>query len=163
MWLFLNSDPKLEAQRQRLSSVVTADLLPSLEGVELGAIGKVSVHLIFTVVMRNRKHRNAGMTHIKQLDSVSICPAQTVSYAQFLYPTNALVRQKSGGVPETCTAQTTQSGLRGNGQRSFTPARLNNSVAQEPCTTVSSLFTRPLVWLHSFSLLLCAFQTWRSW
>lgn len=46
MWLLLNSDPKLEAQRQRLSSVVAADLLPSLEGVELGAYGKVSVHLL---------------------------------------------------------------------------------------------------------------------
>uniref|UniRef100_A0A3Q1JIA5 Cyclin-like domain-containing protein n=1 Tax=Anabas testudineus TaxID=64144 RepID=A0A3Q1JIA5_ANATE len=92
------SDPKLEAQRQRLSSVVAADLLPSLEGVELGAYGK------------------------------------TVSYAQFLYPTNALVRQKSGGVPETCTAQTPQSGLRGNGQKSFTPARLTNNVAQDPYT-----------------------------
>uniref|UniRef100_A0A3B5M6K4 Cdk5 and Abl enzyme substrate 2a n=1 Tax=Xiphophorus couchianus TaxID=32473 RepID=A0A3B5M6K4_9TELE len=37
------SDPKLDAQRQRLSSVVAADLLPSLEGVELGATGKVSI------------------------------------------------------------------------------------------------------------------------
>ncbi|XP_044066698.1 CDK5 and ABL1 enzyme substrate 2-like isoform X2 [Siniperca chuatsi] len=91
------SDPKLETQRQRLSSVVAADLLPSLEGVELGACGK------------------------------------TVSYAQFLYPTNALVRQKSGGAPEGCTVQTPQSRFRGNGQRNFTPARLNNSVAQEPC------------------------------
>uniref|UniRef100_A0A672HTT1 Cdk5 and Abl enzyme substrate 2a n=1 Tax=Salarias fasciatus TaxID=181472 RepID=A0A672HTT1_SALFA len=54
-----DSDLKLEAQRQRLSSVVAADLLPSLEGVELGAFGK------------------------------------TVSYAQFLYPTNALVRLDS--------------------------------------------------------------------
>ncbi|XP_008276064.1 CDK5 and ABL1 enzyme substrate 2 isoform X2 [Stegastes partitus] len=90
------SDPKLEAQRQRLSSVVATDLLPSLEGVELGAYGK------------------------------------TVSYAQFLYPTNALVRQKSGGVPENCTAQTPQSRFRGNGQRNFTPARLNNSAAQDP-------------------------------
>ncbi|XP_078111755.1 CDK5 and ABL1 enzyme substrate 2 isoform X2 [Sander vitreus] len=58
------SDPKLETQRQRLSSVVAADLLPSLEGVELADYGKV------------------------------------VSYAQLLYPTNALVRQKSGGAPE---------------------------------------------------------------
>ncbi|XP_051281096.1 CDK5 and ABL1 enzyme substrate 2 isoform X3 [Dicentrarchus labrax] len=91
------SDPKLEAQRQRLSSVVAVDLLPCLEGVELGSYGK------------------------------------TVSYAQFLYPTNALVRQKSGGVPENCTAQTPQSRFRGNGQRNFTPARLNNSVPQEPC------------------------------
>ncbi|XP_035513371.1 CDK5 and ABL1 enzyme substrate 2-like isoform X2 [Morone saxatilis] len=91
------SDPKLEAQRQRLSSVVAADLLPCLEGVELGSCGK------------------------------------TVSYAQFLYPTNALVRQKSGGPPENCAAQTPQSRFRGNGQRNFTPARLNNSVPQEPC------------------------------
>ncbi|XP_068589522.1 LOW QUALITY PROTEIN: CDK5 and ABL1 enzyme substrate 2-like [Cebidichthys violaceus] len=90
------SDPKLEAHRQRLSSVVAADLLPSLEGVELGDCSK------------------------------------TVSYAQFLYPTNALVRQKSGGAPETCTAQTPQSRFRGNGQRNFTPARLNNSAAQDP-------------------------------
>lgn len=92
------SDPKLEAQRQRLSSVAAADLLPSLEGVELGSYGK------------------------------------TVSYAQFLYPTNALVRQKSSGAPENCSAQTPQPRFRGNGQRNFTPARLNNSVAQEPCT-----------------------------
>ncbi|XP_029975511.1 CDK5 and ABL1 enzyme substrate 2 isoform X2 [Salarias fasciatus] len=92
-----SSDLKLEAQRQRLSSVVAADLLPSLEGVELGAFGK------------------------------------TVSYAQFLYPTNALVRQKSGAAAESTTAQTLQSRFRGNGQRNFTPARLNNSVAQDPC------------------------------
>lgn len=120
--------------------MVAADLLPSLEGVELGAIGKVNVHLIFTVVMRNRKHRNTGIIHINQLDSklfLSVCPPQTVSYAQFLYPTNALVRQKSGGGPETCTAQTLQSGLRGNGQRNFTPARLNNCVAQEPSMTLT--------------------------
>ncbi|XP_030279939.1 CDK5 and ABL1 enzyme substrate 2 isoform X1 [Sparus aurata] len=91
------SDPKLDGQRQRLSSVVAADLLPSLEGVELGACGK------------------------------------TVSYAQFLFPTNALVRPKSGSALENLTAQTPQSRFRGSGQRNFTPARLNNSVAPEPC------------------------------
>uniref|UniRef100_UPI0037E89CAD CDK5 and ABL1 enzyme substrate 2 n=1 Tax=Semicossyphus pulcher TaxID=241346 RepID=UPI0037E89CAD len=92
------SDGKLDAQRQRLSSVVAIDLLPSLEGVELGACGK------------------------------------TVSYAQFLYPTNALVRQKGSSAPESCTAQTPQSRFRGNGQRNFTPARLNNGVAQDQTT-----------------------------
>ncbi|KAJ4934586.1 hypothetical protein JOQ06_007377, partial [Pogonophryne albipinna] len=91
---FSCSDAKLEAHRQRLSSVVAADLLPSLEGVELGDLGK------------------------------------TVSYAQFLFPTNALVRLKSGGALDT--AQTPQSRFRGNGQRTFTPARLNNGVAPEP-------------------------------
>uniref|UniRef100_A0A3Q3WBJ9 Cyclin-like domain-containing protein n=1 Tax=Mola mola TaxID=94237 RepID=A0A3Q3WBJ9_MOLML len=70
------SDPKLDTQRHRLSSVATADLLPSLEGVELGSYGK------------------------------------TVSYAQFLYPTNALVRPKSGSTAESCTAQTLQSRFR---------------------------------------------------
>ncbi|XP_034445769.1 CDK5 and ABL1 enzyme substrate 2-like isoform X1 [Hippoglossus hippoglossus] len=90
------SETKMETQRQRLSSVVAADLLPYLEGVELGDCGK------------------------------------TVSYAQFLYPTNALVRQKSGAVPENSTAQTPQSRFRGNGQRNFTQGRLNNTVTQEP-------------------------------
>ncbi|XP_028309063.1 CDK5 and ABL1 enzyme substrate 2-like isoform X1 [Gouania willdenowi] len=80
------SDLKSEAQRQRLSSVVSADLLPSLEGVELAASGK------------------------------------TVSYARLLFPTNALVRQKSVGVTENCNTR-----YRGNTQKSIPPARLNNT------------------------------------
>ncbi|KAM4736971.1 CDK5 and ABL1 enzyme substrate 2-like isoform 2-T2 [Anableps anableps] len=91
-----SSDPKLDAQRQRLSSVVAADLLPSLEGVELGTIGK------------------------------------TVSYAQFLFPTNALVRQKSSSVLESCEAQTPQCRFRANGQKGFTPARPSSGTAQDP-------------------------------
>ncbi|CAG03903.1 unnamed protein product, partial [Tetraodon nigroviridis] len=89
------SDPKLEAQRQRLPSVVAADLLPSLEGVELGSSGK------------------------------------TVSYAQFLFPTNALVRTRSAD-SATAAAQTPLVRFRGNGPRTFTPAHLNNALAQEP-------------------------------
>ncbi|XP_028309064.1 CDK5 and ABL1 enzyme substrate 2-like isoform X2 [Gouania willdenowi] len=81
-----SSDLKSEAQRQRLSSVVSADLLPSLEGVELAASGK------------------------------------TVSYARLLFPTNALVRQKSVGVTENCNTR-----YRGNTQKSIPPARLNNT------------------------------------
>ena len=40
------SDPKLDAQRQRLSSGVGSDLFPGLEGleVELGAYGKVRLN-----------------------------------------------------------------------------------------------------------------------
>lgn len=83
------SEAKLEAHRQRLSSVVTADLLPSLEGMEPDASGK------------------------------------TVSYAQFLFPTNALVRPR-GVVTET--AQTPQARFRGNNQKTFTP-RVNSSSA----------------------------------
>lgn len=46
--VFVNSDLKLDTQRQRLSSVGAPDLLPALEGVELGAFGKVSLMLIQT-------------------------------------------------------------------------------------------------------------------
>nr|XP_061802443.1 CDK5 and ABL1 enzyme substrate 2-like [Nerophis lumbriciformis] len=91
------SDSKLEMQR-RQSSVVVADLLPSLEGVEPDAFDKM------------------------------------VSYAQFLYPTNALVRQRSGSAPENCSAHTPPMRFRGNGPRTFTPARLNSVPAQEPYT-----------------------------
>ncbi|XP_043985505.1 CDK5 and ABL1 enzyme substrate 2 isoform X2 [Gambusia affinis] len=93
-----SSDPKLDTQRQRLSSVVAADLLPSLEGVELGATGK------------------------------------TVSYAQLLFSTNALVRQKSSSVLESCASQTPQSRFHGNGQKGFTPARPNSGTPQDPNT-----------------------------
>lgn len=90
------SDAKLDAHRQRLSSVATADLLPSLEGMEPDAFGK------------------------------------TVSYAQFLYPTNALVRQRS--VPETSTAQTPQTRFRGNNQKNYTP-RINSSTGPQDTST----------------------------
>ncbi|XP_053705290.1 CDK5 and ABL1 enzyme substrate 2-like isoform X3 [Synchiropus splendidus] len=69
------SDHKSELRR--LSSVVTVDLLPSLEGVELSPYGK------------------------------------TVSYAQFLFPTNALTRLKT----ESLTSQTLPSRFRGNVQK----------------------------------------------
>ncbi|XP_008412633.1 CDK5 and ABL1 enzyme substrate 2-like isoform X2 [Poecilia reticulata] len=91
-----SSDPKLDAQRQRLSSAPAADLQPSLEGVERGATGK------------------------------------TVSYAEFLFPTNALVRQKSISMLESCTSQTPQCRIRGNGQKGFTPARPSSGTLQDP-------------------------------
>ncbi|XP_076131694.1 CDK5 and ABL1 enzyme substrate 2 isoform X1 [Alosa pseudoharengus] len=82
------SDPKLEPHRPRNSSGGVPDMVPGLEGVELGAFGK------------------------------------TVSYARFLLPTNALVRQKSSGPPDANTAKSCN---RNNVQKSFTPARLNST------------------------------------
>lgn len=113
--------------------MVAVDLLPSLEGVELGDCSKVNVYVIYNTMMRNRNTliNPINLLDLKVADRL-IFPPQTVSYAQFLYPTNALVRQKSGGAPENCTAQTPQSRFRGNGQRNFTPARLNSTVAQDP-------------------------------
>lgn len=55
---------------------------------------------------------------------------QTVSYAQFLLPTNALVRQKSSAPLDTCTVQTTRNFS--NNQKNFTNPRLNSTVGQEP-------------------------------
>ncbi|XP_077454624.1 CDK5 and ABL1 enzyme substrate 2 isoform X3 [Stigmatopora argus] len=92
-----SSDGKLDMQR-RQSSVVAADLLPSLEGVELYACDKM------------------------------------VSYAQFLYPTNALMRQRSSSAPENCPGHTPPTRFRANGPRNFPPARLNSAPAQEPYT-----------------------------
>ncbi|MGH0145490.1 UNVERIFIED_CONTAM: hypothetical protein FKN15_005744 [Acipenser sinensis] len=83
-----HSDPKLDGQRQRHSSGGTAsttEMVPRLEGVELGADGK------------------------------------TVSYARFLYPTNALVKQKNP--PPEIVVPTP----RANVNRSFTPARFTST------------------------------------
>ncbi len=55
---------------------------------------------------------------------------QTVSYASFLLPTNALVRQKSSGPPDISTAQMPMSRNRINGQKNFTPSR-NSTVGQD--------------------------------
>uniref|UniRef100_A0A672NJY3 Cdk5 and Abl enzyme substrate 2a n=1 Tax=Sinocyclocheilus grahami TaxID=75366 RepID=A0A672NJY3_SINGR len=56
---------------------------------------------------------------------------QTVSYARFLLPTNALVRQKSSGPPDICTAQMPVSRNRINGQKNFTPSRINSAAGQD--------------------------------
>lgn len=60
-----------------------------------------------------------------------LCALQTVSYARFLLPTNALVRQKSSGPPDISTAQTPMSRNRINGQKNFTPSRINSTVIQD--------------------------------
>ncbi|KAI5095699.1 CDK5 and ABL1 enzyme substrate 2-like isoform X1 [Silurus meridionalis] len=83
-----------EAQRQRNPSGGTAETVPVLEGVELGALGK------------------------------------TVSYAQFLLPTNALVRQKSNVPVDSSTVQTPASRNWINSQKNFSHQRL--TVCQEP-------------------------------
>lgn len=60
-----------------------------------------------------------------------LCALQTVSYARFLLPTNALVRQKSSCPPDISTAQTPMSRNRINGQKNFTPSRINSTVIQD--------------------------------
>ncbi|XP_048033411.1 CDK5 and ABL1 enzyme substrate 2 [Megalobrama amblycephala] len=84
------SDPLLDAQRRRHSSggiSTTLEMLPGLEGVELGMYGR------------------------------------TVSYAQFLYPTNALDRHKPS-VDLTLPLPYSRNSI----PRSFPPSRLNSTV-----------------------------------
>lgn len=96
--------------------MAAADLLPSLEGVELGSSGKVNVE---------SETRPACCARFRSVSRLF----QTVSYAQFLYPTNALARMKSGG------AETPQARFRASGQRNPAPAPAHptNAAAQEPC------------------------------
>ncbi|TRY84015.1 hypothetical protein DNTS_013562 [Danionella cerebrum] len=84
------SDPRLEAQRRRHSSggiSTTLEMLPGLEGVELGMYGR------------------------------------TVSYAQFLYPTNALDRHKPS-VDLTLPMPYSRNSI----PRSYPCSRLNSTV-----------------------------------
>nr|XP_046200216.1 CDK5 and ABL1 enzyme substrate 2-like isoform X2 [Oncorhynchus gorbuscha]XP_046200217.1 CDK5 and ABL1 enzyme substrate 2-like isoform X2 [Oncorhynchus gorbuscha] len=57
---------------------------------------------------------------------------KTVSYAQLLFPTNALVRPKSSGALEPSTTQTPLSRYQCNGQKNYTtPSRLNSTIGQD--------------------------------
>lgn len=56
---------------------------------------------------------------------------QTVSYARFLLPTNALVRQKSNIPLDTGTVQTPMSRNWINGQKNFSHQRFSSTVGQE--------------------------------
>ncbi|KAI4878659.1 hypothetical protein NFI96_019366 [Prochilodus magdalenae] len=56
---------------------------------------------------------------------------KTVSYARFLLPTNALVRQKSNAPMDTNTVQTPMPRNWINGQKNFTPSRVSSAIGQE--------------------------------
>lgn len=65
------------------------------------------------------------------LIGLDFCALQTVSYARFLLPTNALVRLKSSGQTDVSTAQTPMSRNRINGQKNFTPSRISSTIGQD--------------------------------
>ncbi|KAK2885460.1 hypothetical protein QQF64_021175 [Cirrhinus molitorella] len=80
---------------------------------------------------QRQRHSSGGVDMVPGLEGVEVDFGKTVSYARFLLPTNALVRQKSSGPPDISTAQTTVSRNRINGQKNFTPSRINSTVVQD--------------------------------
>ncbi|XP_067301989.1 CDK5 and ABL1 enzyme substrate 2 isoform X2 [Pseudorasbora parva] len=80
---------------------------------------------------RQRHSSGGGVEMVPGLEGVEVDFGKTVSYARFLLPTNALVRQKSSGPPDISTAQTLMSRNRINGQKNFTPSRINSTVIQD--------------------------------
>ncbi|KAK7129096.1 hypothetical protein R3I94_017341 [Phoxinus phoxinus] len=80
---------------------------------------------------RQRHSSGGGVEMVPGLEGVEVDFGKTVSYARFLLPTNALVRQKSSGPPDISTALTAMSRNRINGQKNFTPSRINSTVIQD--------------------------------
>ncbi|XP_077074043.1 CDK5 and ABL1 enzyme substrate 2 isoform X2 [Siphateles boraxobius] len=80
---------------------------------------------------RLRHSSGGGVEMVPGLEGVEVDFGTTVSYARFLLPTNALVRQKSSGPPDISTAQTAMSRNRINGQKNFTPSRINSTIIQD--------------------------------
>lgn len=130
---------------------MAADLLPSLEGVELGSSGKVNVE---SPARRQSGMRPKGCIRFRSVSP----PFQTVSYAQFLYPTNALARTKSAGAAETCGGQTPQSRFRGSGQRNPASAHPISAAAQEPSRPAAKKNARHR-WRFQFVCLFVFFET----
>ncbi|XP_016428921.1 CDK5 and ABL1 enzyme substrate 2-like isoform X2 [Sinocyclocheilus rhinocerous] len=80
---------------------------------------------------RQRHSSGGGVDMVPGLEGVEVDFGKTVSYARFLLPTNALVRQKSSGPPDICTAPMPVSRNRINGQKNFTPSRINSAAGQD--------------------------------
>lgn len=93
-----------------------------------------SYHISSDLKPEGQKHRHSsggGVDMVPGLEGVEVDLGKTVSYARFLLPTNALVRQKSSGPPDTSTGQTPMSRNRLNAQKNFTPSRINSGVGQD--------------------------------
>ncbi|XP_037397440.1 CDK5 and ABL1 enzyme substrate 2 isoform X2 [Pygocentrus nattereri] len=81
---------------------------------------------------QRQRHPSGGVADMAPvLEGVELGAfGKTVSYAQFLLPTNALVRQKSNAPLDT-NVQTPMPRNWINGQKNFTPSRLSSAIGQE--------------------------------
>ncbi|XP_052450567.1 CDK5 and ABL1 enzyme substrate 2 isoform X1 [Carassius gibelio] len=90
-----------------------------------------SYHISDSKLEAQRHSSGGAVDMVPGLEGVEVDFGKTVSYARFLLPTNALVRQKSVGPPDISTAQMPMSRNRINGQKNFTPSRMNSTVGQD--------------------------------
>ncbi|XP_017343571.1 CDK5 and ABL1 enzyme substrate 2 isoform X3 [Ictalurus punctatus] len=81
---------------------------------------------------RQRNPSGGAVDTVPVLEGVELgALGKTVSYARFLLPTNALVRQKSNIPLDTGTVQTPMSRNWINGQKNFSHQRFSSTVGQE--------------------------------
>ncbi|XP_053499417.1 CDK5 and ABL1 enzyme substrate 2 isoform X3 [Ictalurus furcatus] len=81
---------------------------------------------------RQRNPSGGAVDTVPVLEGVELgALGKTVSYARFLLPTNALVRQKSSAPLDTGTVQTPMSRNWINGQKNFSHQRFSSTVGQE--------------------------------
>uniref|UniRef100_W5KYB6 Cdk5 and Abl enzyme substrate 2a n=1 Tax=Astyanax mexicanus TaxID=7994 RepID=W5KYB6_ASTMX len=92
-----------------------------------------SFHIDSKLEAQRQRHPSGGAADMAPaLEGVELGAfGKTVSYARFLLPTNALVRQKSNAPQEASTMQTPMPRNWINGQKNFTPSRLSTAILQE--------------------------------
>uniref|UniRef100_A0A4W6G1D5 Cdk5 and Abl enzyme substrate 2 n=1 Tax=Lates calcarifer TaxID=8187 RepID=A0A4W6G1D5_LATCA len=131
---FYLSDPSLNHPRRRHSSgniSTTLEMLPGLEGFQLETYGRVDKQT--TTHARSDTHTHTHTHTHTQVDVMipTSCirfPSQSVSYAQFLYPTNALVRQKPSSASDLTLQIPVSRSTHSMPGRSYPPSRLNSTV-----------------------------------
>lgn len=125
------SEPVLSQPRRRHSSgniSSTLEMLPGLEGFHLDTYSRVSV---LVRAHTNTHTRTFTVFHMcETFTTISPSPAlcQSVSYAQFLYPTNALVRQKPSSTSDLTLQIPVSRSTHSMTGRSGAPSRLNSTV-----------------------------------
>lgn len=104
-------------------------MLPGLEGFQLDTYGRVDKH---TTAHTHLDTHTGGCCYslCAQILSIhlSLSMSQSVSYAQFLYPTNALVRQKPSSTSDLTLQIPVSRSTHSMQGRSCPPSRLNSTV-----------------------------------
>lgn len=125
---FFSSDPSLNHTRRRHSSgniSTTLEMLPGLEGFHLDTYGRVeNVDLL----LMDTCFYDPKQFLVVRSQKIFLCLCQSVSYAQFLYPTNALVRQKPSSASDLTLQIPVSRSTHSIPGRSYPSSRLSSTV-----------------------------------